>query len=915
MTIQREGNARIMTILELLIEAGLKPTHGKTRNGEKYESPCPICKGTNRFQLFLNQDGSEVFICRKCGRKGGIIQYLEYYKGMTKEEAYLHAGISYKRFFRRREIPEIHTDSPTPKQSPPQQWQDQANVFLKWSEECLWRKEYINIRSWLNKERGLSDETIRKVRLGWLPQDWYSDIKLWGFADKINETDAKDKIWIPAGLVIPCFHDGQLHRIRIRRHNPHDGGRYYLIQGSSMVPMVIGTEKTIVIVESELDAILLSQEAGYLASVIALGSADIRPHIAIKDPLANANKILVSLDSDEAGAMASLKWWLGQFPNAVRWPVVKGKDPTEAFLNGLNLSNWVLAGMKHERKMLALSKTAEDHTTQDFILLNNRASLSEYLEKFKSAKEIAVSVMTLEQKQYLFLSLPDEPVIALDISNPDQQAITPLKEILEGPAERVFYDAKSGLKTLYSAGLNVNGNIFDIMLAVQIINAGIEDLDYSLQHLFKNYQSKDIGKGNNLTTEVILKQTANETKRLFKLRDILFKKLEITDLIDTAILEFACIRSTVQMELNGLCIDIEKVNSAREKYLRLRAEYKNVLTKELGAINFESHDQLIDALCSRNINTENTKSETLIPLCDKYPVLGTLINYRQTSYDLNLAENLISYFNPETGRLYPQYNQIGTPTGRFSSFNPNIHGIKRGEFRSFFIASPGHKLVIADYSQIELRIAAEISGDQKMIGAYKNGYDLHKLTASILTGKPLDQVSKDERQAAKAVNFGLIYAMGAKGLMEYAWNKYGIFLTLEQAQLFKTKFFRFYKGIDKWHNNLARSLQPGVSESRTMGGRWRIMIDRVTKMFNSPVQGTSADITKKALCLLSERLTGTGVKIIGCIHDEIILEAPERDSDELKDILRSTMKEAGESYLKSVPVEVEVSVTDNWMEK
>jgi DNA polymerase-1 len=221
---------------------------------------------------------------------------------------------------------------------------------------------------------------------------------------------------------------------------------------------------------------------------------------------------------------------------------------------------------------------------------------------------------------------------------------------------------------------------------------------------------------------------------------------------------------------------------------------------------------------------------------------------------------------------------------------------------------------MADYSQIELRIAAEITGDETMINAYQNALDLHRFTASIVIGKSVDQVTKQERQAAKAVNFGLIFAMGADGLMNYAKDKYGVEMTIMEAQNFRTRFFSVYQGIGAWHKRVGNIVS---QETRTLGHRRRIWTKRapLTELLNTPIQGTAADIVKNALSLLPERLIDTEAKLIGCVHDEIILEVQEFKAEKASKILEETMIEAGKYYLKKIPIEVEVFVSDSWAGK
>jgi DNA polymerase-1 len=210
-------------------------------------------------------------------------------------------------------------------------------------------------------------------------------------------------------------------------------------------------------------------------------------------------------------------------------------------------------------------------------------------------------------------------------------------------------------------------------------------------------------------------------------------------------------------------------------------------------------------------------------------------------------------------------------------------------------------------------VAAEISGDERMISAYLNDEDLQKLTASLVSGKSLQEVTKAERQSSKAINFGLIYSMGAEGLQRYAQNTYGVNITLTEARIFRERFFSSYLGIGKWHQVVATS---GTRETRTIGGRRRLWEDNppLTELLNTPVQGTSAEITKLALLLLHERIAGFGGKIIGTIHDEILLEAPDDQADELAAILLKTMIEAGSVYVEKIPVDVEVKVADSWAE-
>jgi DNA polymerase I-like protein with 3'-5' exonuclease and polymerase domains len=321
-------------------------------------------------------------------------------------------------------------------------------------------------------------------------------------------------------------------------------------------------------------------------------------------------------------------------------------------------------------------------------------------------------------------------------------------------------------------------------------------------------------------------------------------------------------------------------------------------------------------LNAKGIDIPNTNRQTLASLSDQYPILKKVTDYRKVA---KLVQGFIlplpQFINPKTGRIHSEYNQLGAATGRFSCHNPNLQQIPRDKrFRECIVASPGHKLIIADYSQIELRVAAEITGDERMVQAFQKGIDLHKLTAAVITGKRIDEVNAQERQSAKAVNFGLIFGMGADGLLNYARDTYGVSMSLDQARGFRTRFFDYYRGIGAWHERVQRSR---ALETRTIGKRRRVWNKQapLTELLNTPVQGTAADIIKKALILIHNRLPGTGSRLFSCVHDEIILEAPKGNADHVSNILRDLMIEAGAYYLKTVPVEVDIHLDENWAEK
>jgi len=336
------------SILNLLKEDEVKPRRVANTNGGEYASPCPGCGGKDRFRAWPSEGDGGRWWCRQCGKWGDLIQYLQDFRNMSFRDSCTFLGQSPTAFCKRLQNEAGRNEwKPVETSPPPNKWRLNATKLLKITQRHLWRAEGRRIRAWL-RQRGLKRRTIRQSRLGWNPKDIYVDRKDWG----LKEDGECSKIWIPGGLVIPCFRRGVIQRISVRRSMPRSfdmppdrGGRYVLVSGSSgKVPMALGNDKKyFVVVESDLDAILLNQEAGDLVSLISLKSAANKPDGKTAILLRKAKTILVALDTDEAGKKSAWMWWMDQFPNSKRWPVPKGKDPGEAYKEGVDLKKWIRA--------------------------------------------------------------------------------------------------------------------------------------------------------------------------------------------------------------------------------------------------------------------------------------------------------------------------------------------------------------------------------------------------------------------------------------------------------------------------------------------------------------------------------------------------------------------------------------------
>lgn len=335
-------------------------------------------------------------------------------------------------------------------------------------------------------------------------------------------------------------------------------------------------------------------------------------------------------------------------------------------------------------------------------------------------------------------------------------------------------------------------------------------------------------------------------------------------------------------------------------------------------INLDSQQQVTDALKNLGVPVPaTTRGWQLEPLALDYPVVGKLLEYRGVAKAISsFGEKILEFIKPQTGRIHSDFRQIGAPTGRFSSSNPNIQQIPHEEaYRRCFRAPEGRKLVIADYSQIELRILADFSGDENFIEAFQTGADFHTITAAQVFNVKPEEVSAEQRSFAKRLNFGVVYGIGA--------SRFALMTGLTQTQAEDTmrRYFATYRGLDAWLRDAARKV---VSErvSRTASGRmYKFRFDEGDRASigaaqrngkNFPIQGSSADILKRALHLLHNEINGTSARLVNIVHDEIILECDAAEAEITCQRLEKAMCTAGEEYVKKVPVKVDAHVHDEW---
>jgi len=577
-----------------------------------------------------------------------------------------------------------------------------------------------------------------------------------------------------------------------------------------------------------------------------------------------------------------------------------------------------------------------------YLRIDTPDQLLPYLDSLRRTGTLAVDTETTgldpraDRLRLVQIAAQGLPVLVLDcaVFLPDGRDL--LMRVFSSDAVKVFQNAKFDLQFLHAAGIEVKPPLFDTMLAAQLLNSSGGPPRVNLAALARHYLQQELpkeeqkGDWSGTLRDEQLVYAARDAQILLDLRNVMVPLLRDNRLKEVARLEFACVRAIAQMEYRGIHVNLEKWAELRRKTEAVRDAALESLYAYTGrpmmqmslfgedvsiGRNLDSNPYILSLLHKHGIDVADTSHYSL-GVFQSHPLVSALLEYRKAGK--SLSSFLLPFpdlVNRLTGRLHPRYGQNGAWSGRMSCGGPNIQQIPRdAAFRACFDAPKARKLVIADYSQIELRVAADLAHDSRMMDAYSRNEDLHRLTASLVSGRPLAEITRQERQAAKAVNFGLIFGMGAKGLQAYASGTYGVSMTLEEAVRFRERFFDAYTGIASWHRQL-RSHPP--TESRTVSGRRHVYGESpgLAGLSNTPVQGSAADILKQALGLLVDALASTDAFLVAVIHDEIIIEAGEGEAADIAILLKSTMEQAGAHYLKRVPAIADVHVADSWAEK
>ena len=503
-----------------------------------------------------------------------------------------------------------------------------------------------------------------------------------------------------------------------------------------------------------------------------------------------------------------------------------------------------------------------------------------------------------------------------------------LKDILESEKiDKLFINAKEASLALLCQGINIKNIKFEPLLAYYLLQPSSK-----LPELEEVYSSEiDLGLGEFEEEELLLVETAH----LYELRDELVEKLEDDDLLELYDkIELPLIKVLAIMEYNGVNIDRDWLESLsdklgkrldiiREKAYDLAGEEFNLNSpKQLGEILFE---KLGLPVIKKTKTGYSTNADVLEKLEGKHPIIPLISEYRELAkLKSTYIDSLPPLINEETGKIHTSFNQMVTATGRLSSTNPNLQNIpirteEGREIRKAFIPSRDDMLLLAvDYSQIELRVFAHLSGDERLKEAFKSGRDIHTETASEIFEVEAEKVSPNLRRHAKVINFGLAYGMSAYGLSQ------DLDIPVEEAQDYIDKYFERFSGVKEYMDQTIEDVkEKGYAE--TLYGRKRYIPEINSSNYhrrsfaersaiNTPVQGTAADIMKKAMIDVYDALEKSDLEInmLLQVHDELVFEVAESELESAAKLVKEKMEAAAEL---DVPLIVDLQIAKNWRDK
>ena len=605
------------------------------------------------------------------------------------------------------------------------------------------------------------------------------------------------------------------------------------------------------------------------------------------------------------------------------------------------------------------SESQSKRDLENLFKINSNISIKEAEEKINKLKKV-VFFLGLEENQNKE-DIIKQDIISISIYNFEEKEIYYIKRknienefnefikrIFENALlEKIGYELGNVYILLKQKGINIQNLKYDITVASYILDP--TEGKYLIDNLISKYLELDLneyleknGVNENSKQLTLFDNTENKKDLLqykiafyaysvYELSNILTAKLKEIDAIELfENIDMPTVEVLANMQWNGMHIEENKliefgenlkdgINLLTSEIYNLAGEEFNINSpKQLGVILFE---KLGLPSKKKTKNGYSTSEDILEKLVNENPIVEKILEYRKLcKLNSTYVEGMLSYINPKTQRIHSFFHQTITATGRISSTEPNLQNIPTRmelgkQLRKVFVPDDGNVYIDADYSQIELRVLAHMSKDKHMIDAFVNGEDIHKQAASKVLHKPIEEVTKEERRSAKAVNFGIVYGISDFGLA----GQLGI--SRKEAKAYIEQYLEEYSGVNQYMQTIVEeSKEKGYAS--TMFGRRRYIKELSSNNYmvrefgkraamNTPIQGTAADIMKIAMIKVYKELQKQNLeaKIVLQVHDEMMIEAPIREASKVKQILHDFMEDAAKL---EVPLVAEISEAESW---
>ena len=638
-------------------------------------------------------------------------------------------------------------------------------------------------------------------------------------------------------------------------------------------------------------------------------------------------------------------------PTPVSKPEKKGNAIQGDLFSGFGDSNEEEATLFSDNNTIGNSMLRYNKETADYQLVDTPDKIKNLVAVLQGSKEICLDTETTGTDPIkarlvgVSFSIKEGQGWYVPVYE-KQEALELLRPIYENPdIIKVGQNLKYDLQVLQNHGIELRGPMFDTMIAHYLLHPEMRHgMDY-LAEAYLHYQTihidELIGTGKNqksmaeLSPEEVYVYACEDTDITLRLKNLFAPELEKEGLMKLfQEIEMPLMPVLAYMERNGVCIDTEglretsvlyseEMQRIEEEIYQLAGVHFNISSpKQVGEVLF---DQMKITNKPKKTKTGQyaTTEEILVSLKSKSPIVGKILEYRGLKKLLSTyIDALPELINPDTGHIHTSFNQTVTTTGRLSSSNPNLQNIpvrdEQGkEVRKAFIPEAGQEFFCADYSQIELRIMAHLSGDENLIEAFNAGQDIHAATAAKIFHKALEEVTSDERRKAKTANFGIIYGISAFGLAER------LDVSRTEAKELIDGYFLTYPGVKEYmEKSIAMAREKGYTETifkrrcylpDINSNNANVRGNAERNAINSPIQGSAADIIKIAMIRVYQRMKAEGIrsKMILQVHDELCFTVLPEEKERLQQIVVEEMQNAVQMR---IPLIADTGWGSNWLE-